>query len=568
MKHLIPQTMAAVSVLALALAVGGCGSSSDDDGMGDMVTEPTPAVMQAECEGRGGRYETDGKCTSVADQIAEAAAAATAKACTDDGGRPEADGKCTSAADVMAEVAMECTAEGGRPEADGKCTSAADLTTEADTAAAATKVTAIAAEADQAVADDRSLGGSAVDPTNADEAYTLEITRDGDGTTVEIKDPQMAGDDDQMFEQAMVDLGDGTTMHVRKLEENDDGEVVEEVVIVSTDIAAPKAVAFAKFETADGMTPQELDVSTDDPIDTFEALNVDQASEAVRALVMADAFSASTAAVLTFARYQEDSDNSMDGNQTIEAFEAAGTYNGAMGTYKCNATNTDCSVTLDADDAITTMSDGWIFTPDADVTTDQPDYDYVNYGFWLKRTTDEDDVLTYNEVETFAGSSVGASSSVTQVTGKATYEGGATGVYVKNVHNPNGTIDTATSGHFTADASLEAHFAQTVDDDTTTGVDEAGQIAPNLVNTLSGTISNFALARGEENTWAVNLQGDIDPGLGTAAGSANGGGAAGTYSATFHGPTADDTQPSSVVGEFDANFSNGSVAGAFGAIKE
>ena len=42
---------------------------------------------------------------------------------------------------------------------------------------------------------------------------------------------------------------------------------------------------------------------------------------------------------------------------------------------------------------------------------------------------------------------------------------------------------------------------------------------------------------------------------------------AGTFSATFHGPTEDDTQPTSVVGEFGANFSNGSVAGAFGARK-
>ena len=155
MKHLIPQTMTAVSVLALALAVGGCGSSSDKD-MGG----PTPAEMQAaaaaaaaakakECTDAGGVVETDGSCTSVADQIAAAAAAAaaaaTAKACTDGGGRSEADGSCTSAADVAEEVAMACTAAGGRSNADGSCTIAASLLTEAVTAAAATKVTAIGA---------------------------------------------------------------------------------------------------------------------------------------------------------------------------------------------------------------------------------------------------------------------------------------------------------------------------------------------------------------------------------------------------------------------------------------
>ena len=40
-------------------------------------------------------------------------------------------------------------------------------------------------------------------------------------------------------------------------------------------------------------------------------------------------------------------------------------------------------------------------------TTDQPDYDYLHYGFWLKRTADSDGAITYNEVETFAGSRIG-----------------------------------------------------------------------------------------------------------------------------------------------------------------
>ena len=35
-------------------------------------------------------------------------------------------------------------------------------------------------------------------------------------------------------------------MHVRTMEPNNEGEVVEEVVIVKTDIDAPKATPFAK----------------------------------------------------------------------------------------------------------------------------------------------------------------------------------------------------------------------------------------------------------------------------------------------------------------------------------
>ena len=75
------------------------------------------------------------------------------------------------------------------------------------------------------------------------------------------------------------------------------------------------------------------------------------------------------------------------------------------------------------------MSDGWTFTPDADETVDVPDANFLNYGFWLKKTTDEDGELTYNEVETFAGASAGlpASGSVGDVTGSASYDGEAVG---------------------------------------------------------------------------------------------------------------------------------------------
>ena len=101
-----------------------------------------------------------------------------------------------------------------------------------------------------------------------------------------------------------------------------------------------------------------------------------------------------------------------------EAFETAGTYNGAPGTYRCNLTGgVDCTVTLDADGAIDGMSDGWIFTPDAGATSDVADADYLHYGFWLMRTTDADGATTYNEVETFAGSSIAASGGVAEVRG-------------------------------------------------------------------------------------------------------------------------------------------------------
>ena len=146
----------------------------------------------------------------------------------------------------------------------------------------------------------------------------------------------------------------------------------------------------------------------------------------------------------------------------------------------------------------------------------------------------------------------------------STYTGGAVGVYVREVYKTeDGSVDTATSGHFKADVSLNATFGQVNDDN---GV---GTLPPNLLSTLTGTIDNFILSADGEtmNTWSVELDGTIADD-GTAAGSTSGGKGttAGKFDATFHGAiTADDPHPTSVVGEFDANFGNGLVAGGFGA---
>ena len=294
------------------------------------------------------------------------------------------------------------------------------------------------------------------------------------------------------------------------------------------------------------------------------------------AMISTDGITATGAGEITVPRAVEDDAGTMDVDETVAAFETDATFDGASGTLMCAATSGNgCTVTLDGDGDITAFGTDWIFTPDADVTVDVADADYLHYGFWLQRTTDEDGATTYNEVQTFAGSSVADTGSVASVTGSATYEGGAAGVYVKNVFTSDGDIDTATSGHFTADAELTAYFGQTVNDTGTPDVNEADQIAPALLNTLTGTIDNFNLSGGEDNAWAVSLQGarsNIDTGDGTASGMAQGGGMGVPWTATFHGPNEDagnaPIQPHSVTGEFGANFSNGSVAGGFGARKQ
>ena len=241
----------------------------------------------------------------------------------------------------------------------------------AKTKAAGTKEEEIGDEADQTT--DAGLGGS-VDQGETT-TYSMTIERDRDGTTVKIADTALAGDDDPKFMQAM-DLGGGRTMHVRTMDADEDGNVVEEVVIVETDIEAPKPTAFA---TVTGQTlDANTDTTNDDPTETFEALAVAN-TEVVRELVMSDEFTAGTAAVLTFTF---DDPDTMDMD---EAFEAAGTYNGADGTYRCNGTD-DCTVNINAEGEISDMSGDWVFTPAMGATSDVEDDDYLHYGFWLMRT--------------------------------------------------------------------------------------------------------------------------------------------------------------------------------------
>ena len=575
-KNLITLCFATVFTLGLAACGGGGGGDAPVTGMTDMDGGDTDDTMTSSLVGKvipagtmvmlpaglvdGVTATFDAMEGDTVDVPGVGSFKCVAGPCAVDIANNEVtttgDIEVVSLADLPAEVLMalaSAIAPAG-PTAEEIATAA--------TEAAATKVTAITAEADQTT--DAGLGGTGVD------TVTMTVSRDRDGTTVEIEDTANAEDDDPKFALAM-DLGNGRTMHTRTMEADADGNVVEEVVIVSTDIAAPTAVAFAKWQTMNGDTPQVLDVMKDDgqtPDDgeTANALDIDNNTPALVARMMP--VRSISDAMLNYTQDNPGAEPTMDVDEGLHD----GTYNGAEGTFRCTR-DAVCTITFDDKGKVSGASDGWVFIPDSGATSDEPDYNYLHYGFWLQKTTAEDGVLTYNEVETFADSSIDASGSVAEVEGSATYEGGAVGVYVRNVYLPSTTgekeLDSATSGHFKADASLMVYFS-------------GNDVALNKQNTVTGTIDNFALAGGEANEWSVALKGGITEGTGVIAdgGTANGGGAEGSFSGTFHGSTAEydhdmdtDTpminrQPSSVVGEFNANFSNGSVAGGFGARKQ
>ena len=438
-------------------------------------------------------------------------------------------------------------------------------TEEEITAAAETKEEAIGNELKQTT--DAGIGGTA-DDGSAVGTYMLSIKRNRASTTVEITDSANADkDEDPQFMQA-ADLGHGRTMHVR---DNGDGE--EEVVIVRTDIAEPEATPFGMVEgqTLDVRLDGEQVVVDETPADS---LTVAAGAENVNLpKIMASEFPAATGASArvthTFQPEADDTDDDTPGNQSRDAAAVMGTYNGAMGTYTCATGNgnADCTVTVNAKGELTAISAGWVFTPDKGATSDVADANYLRYGIWLKKTT-KDGATTYNEVEAFAdavGHPVFTVSAA--VHGTATYEGGATGVYVHEVVNPDGSRKSATSGHFAADVELNVSF----------GGDD---VAQSKHYSLIGTIDNFQLAGEEENAWAVNLKADGFGSDNNFAGTANGGGAEGAVTGDFYGQGGnydhdDDDQtaeiarqPAAIAGEFDANFSNGTVLGGYGVNKK
>ena len=352
----------------------------------------------------------------------------------------------------------------------------------ADTKAAGTKAEAIGDEAEQET--DAGLGGTGVTGVAATIAHDK----------VEIADAAMAGDDDPKFVDQMAGLDGGRTMLVRTMKADDDANVESEVVIVATDIKAPTATDFGKVHTFDVRADGE-DATDDMPDD---ALNIAAGN---LSHVMAGAFVAPAGTtgttVLTFQRAVEDDDQT-DEDETMAAAEIMGTFNGAMGTYKCADTASNCSVTVNVMGEVSAVSDDddWVFIPVDGAQIDVPDANYLSYGFWLKKTTDADGATTYNEVETFAmatGIDETGDSNLVDVEGTATYEGGAVGVYVKNVLDDQANITSATSGHFKAAVELNASFG-------------GGGVAANDQFTIDGDITGFVLQHGEENDWTVKLR--------------------------------------------------------------
>ena len=271
--------------------------------------------------------------------------------------------------------------------------------------------------------------------------------------------------------------------------------------------------------------------------------------------------------------YKDDEDTSAN------ELKFGGMFHGVAGDFQCAAV--PCRATNDKDGNLVDLVGTWTFTPtktdNVKVQGVTADPDYLQFGYWLQEETDEDGDTTYT-VSAFAGGQ-GLSNMPTlrQLEGSATYEGPASGLFVRKTYDA--TADDfvpSSSGQFTATTNLTAYFAQKEN--------AAGQstIALSLLNSINGTVTDFMHENGQEidSTWKVTLKqaeygadADLVDGMFTGATTGDG-----EWRGRFYGEVEEDsddvatgnqpTYPAGVAGEFNAHFDRGHVIGGFGAERE
>ena len=225
----------------------------------------------------------------------------------------------------------------------------------------------------------------------------------------------------------------------------------------------------------------------------------------------------------------------------------SGSFDGASGTFTC--TDTDpAGCTVFNSGATYTFTGTWTFkTSSPRATVRVPDTNYMYFGWWRQKdNTDPTEPFSYNTFST-PGTAPGGSS-FNNLTGSATYEGPAIGLYA--IYQPLG----AQSGHgeFKATARFSANFT---------------------ANTLSGSVTGFDV----NPDWSLTL-GSTNMSDGTASGASNSVSwtigdstkEGGMWTGAFHSdanpfPTP-GYHPDGLTGTFDANYDAvARIRGAYGA---
>ena len=252
--------------------------------------------------------------------------------------------------------------------------------------------------------------------------------------------------------------------------------------------------------------------------------------------------------------------------------EFTGMFNGAPGTYTCVSM---CSLSTNMNGALVEVGGEWRFAPDDnEFLVPVEDSDYVHFGHWMHESeANGDPIIMVGAIA--GGTAESPINPVQTLEGRATYEGFATGVYVKRRVTPDGEVDSRRGGQFTADTMFTATFG-------------GANVPANDHYSIVGSIDNFRDSRGRsvDSSWTVDLEAALFGSQQSAAltgtnsnvfsGATVGDqGLTGAWNGRFFGPVVVDnddampgnqpTFPSGVAGTFSGHFTNGDVLGAFGA---
>ena len=394
---------------------------------------------------------------------------------------------------------------------------------------------------------------------------TLTTPTMPNGYTVKRKDGKVSMIDDPALYE---DEGDPKFVMKNGMWMRDNGKGVSEIVSVSTaGMDAPVQRSFRSVYHAN-MIDGDGDQNDAPEALLLTGLAVDEMRPSGQAEILAllgDGtlpVTSSDVGGTGFPTGKDGTDSEYDNEEKVK-----GMFAGADGTYQC-LTEEGCGAEVVSKRKAIQLTGDWRFTPSAGARATKTDPDYLEYGFWLKKTV-KDGATTYNEVSTFARqmgyrSGDAGFTPETTLSGPATYAGGAAGVYVHDTIGAGGAVGSSTSGVFTADVSLTAYFGNKNDD-----------ALLKDQNMIKGTISDFVLSGGEANTWSVGLSAGLRVGGAesafrpTVSGDTKATGADGNWVGKFHGSASPAGEfPAAVTGEFNANFINGAAAGAFGAEKK
>ena len=256
----------------------------------------------------------------------------------------------------------------------------------------------------------------------------------------------------------------------------------------------------------------------------------------------------------------------------MDGAEFTGMFHGAPGTYTCVSM---CSLSTDVDGALVEVGGEWRFAPDDnEFLVPVDDSNYVHFGHWMHESeANGDPIIMVGAIA--GGTAESPINTVQTLEGRATYEGSATGVYVKRRVTPDGEVDNRRGGQFTADAMFTATFG-------------GGNVPANDHYSIIGSIDNFRGRNGRsiDSSWSLDLEaalfGRQQSGALTGtnsnvfSGATEGDrGLTGAWNGRFFGPVVVDnddampgnqsTFPSGVAGTFSGHFTNGDVLGALGA---